>query len=177
VTSLVAGSLATITGSRFQGSKVEVAIGGQVARILYKDDTQINVEVPASLPAQGMVQLLVTVDGRASVARAVTLAPSAPAIFPGAVLNQDNSANAAGNPAQAGSIVQIFLTGLPSSGVTAKLGNSEITDMLYAGPAPGIPGVQQVNLAVPVEMQPATVDLRVCAQTACSPPVPLTIGR
>ena len=50
----------------------------------------------------------------------ITLAAASPGIFPGAILNQDNSANAADNPANSGSIIQIYLTGLPTTGKKAR---------------------------------------------------------
>src|SRR5260370_35015653 len=81
------------------------------------------------------------------------LAPLAPAIFKNGVLNQDYSLNAAGSGAQPGSVIQIFATGLAGNGaITAKIGDRVIEQPNYAGPAPGLIGVQQVNVALPSDM-------------------------
>jgi uncharacterized protein (TIGR03437 family) len=87
---------------------------------------------------------------------------------PGAILNQDYSLNAAGNPAAAGSFIQVFGTGggavvggatdgglapgttsFVTQPVTATIGGVT-ANVLYAGPAPGeVNGVMQVDLTVP----------------------------
>jgi uncharacterized protein (TIGR03437 family) len=177
ITLLVSGSLASVYGSRFSGSRVEVTFDGIAARILYRDDQQINIEVPASLGTRTSSQLLVTVDGRTSAPRTVPVVLTAPAVFRGGVLNQDNTPNAAGNPALADSVIQIFLTGLPSSAITARIADREIIRLQYAGAAPGLSGVQQVNLALPEDAAAGTVELRVCGFGVCSPAVQLHIRR
>ena len=86
-----------------------------------------------------------------------------------AVLNQDGSVNDAGAAAARGSVVSFFTTGLgqtspasvtglraPGAGgmasaVTFKMANVPV-EVLYAGPAPGLVGVTQVNARVPVSI-------------------------
>ena len=80
---------------------------------------------------------------------------SAPAIFSGAILNQDYSQNKPSSPAPTGSVIQIFLTGLPATGVTGKIHDRDNLTPYYAGPAPGFVGVQQVNLVVPADLPSA----------------------
>ena len=123
-------------------------------------------------------QMQITVDGRASVPVQVLLAPSAPAIFTGAILNQDYSQNKPSNPAMVGSVIQIFLTGLPAAGVTGVTGKIHDRDNLtpyYAGPAPGFIGVQQVNLVVPADLPATTTEVKVCAAGVCTSPATLTL--
>src|SRR5437588_87889 len=79
------GSLATIMGTRFGGKNVAVTFDGLAAQVLFSNDTQINVLVPAGLGAKSSAQVIVSVDGIQSVSQPVALAPMAPAIFPGAV--------------------------------------------------------------------------------------------
>ncbi len=84
-----------------------------------------------------------------------------------AALNQDLSINSASNPAAAGSIVVLYVTGLSGlgtpvtgavSGVATSFDGVSVTlagedlplNILYAGPAPGlISGVYQINVQLP----------------------------
>jgi uncharacterized protein (TIGR03437 family) len=86
-----------------------------------------------------------------------------------AVLNQEGSVNDAGSAASRGSVVSFFATGLgqstpasltgtraPGAGaqnasVTLKMANVPV-QVLYAGPAPGLVGVTQVNARVPQDV-------------------------
>jgi uncharacterized protein (TIGR03437 family) len=175
---LVAGSLGTIMGSNLTGANVSVTFNAIPAKLLYTSDTQINLMAPSELAFLQAAQMIVTVDGQ-SAAQNVPLAVVAPGIFSGGVLNQDNTRNSPLNPAALGSVIQIFATGLASSrsgAISAMLGNVAITALDYAGPAPTIPGLQQVNLSIPMDLG-ATANLSVCAvatspnQPVCSPTV------
>jgi uncharacterized protein (TIGR03437 family) len=107
--------------------------------------------VPATLSStKTSSSLVVTVDGVSSAPQVVQLAPAWPSIFYNGVLNQDYSANTAQNPAKVGDVLQIFVTGIPANAtVTGQIGTQGNLVPLYAGPAPGIAGLQQVDLAVP----------------------------
>ena len=156
--------------SKFAGKSLQVTFDGAAANILFSNDTQINLQVPDSLAGKTTSRLVVTVDGFSSAPMNVPLAISAPAIFPGAVLNQDSTANREGAPASAGSILQIFATGLPASGViTAKVHDRTVTSLYYAGPAPGLPGVQQVNVAIPDDLPAMQTWVYVCGNGVCTP--------
>ena len=94
---------------------------------------------------------------------------AAPGIFT-PLRNQDGTANDGRHPAAAGSTLQVFLTGLgptdaavpsgvstPSTqpvqatlAVAATIG-SQAADVLFAGLVPGLVGVYQVKLRVPLE--------------------------
>jgi len=121
------------------------------------------------------------VDGAASQPKTVNLAPFSPAIFAGGVLNQDYSGNGPSSGAAPGSVIQIFATGLSGAGsITAHIHDRDIAVPYYAGPAPGLPGVQQVNLVIPEDLGAMTTEVYVCATGAtktCSTPVPLTIAK
>jgi uncharacterized protein (TIGR03437 family) len=174
---LVAGSLATIMGSNLGGMSVAVSFNAIPAKLLYTGASQINLQVPAELALKTTAQMIVTVDGQ-SAAQTVALALVSPAIFNGGVLNQDNTLNSASHPADLGSVIQIFATGLlsPGSGtISARIAGRNIPTPSYAGPAPGIPGLQQVNLSVPADLPAGATPLQVCAvaadpnQPVCSP--------
>ncbi|MCL5743101.1 MAG: hypothetical protein M1541_04100 [Acidobacteria bacterium] len=136
------------------------------------------------LPMQeGSAQLVVTVDGASSAATAVPITPIAPAIFPGGVVNEDNTVNAQASPAPAGSTASIFATGLPIEGGTvwAKIHDRDRLVPSFAGAATGLPGMQRVAVAVPDDLPAMDSEARVCALDAnglpvCSAPVKLTLG-
>jgi uncharacterized protein (TIGR03437 family) len=88
--------------------------------------------------------------------------------------------NSSTNGASGGSIIYFYATGLSGSGtITARIGGTEITNLYYAGPAPGYPGVQQINVAIPAGLGAMTTELYACGTSAgaevCSLPVPLTL--
>lgn len=169
--SVVPGSLATIFGAHFTGTTVTASFAGAAAKILYQGDGQLNVVVPDSLTPQ-TAALVVTVDGRASEPAQVRVAASAPGIFAGGVLNQDSSVNEAGNPAGAGSVLQVYATGLGGT-ITAKI-NGEAAEVEYGGAAPGFIGVQQVNVVLPVGAGNGA-QLQVCGAGICSAAVGVAV--
>lgn len=182
-TILVAGSLATVMGSRFAGNSIQVTFDGIPANVIFSNDRQINLQVPAALSGKTSSNLVVSVDGNAGPVTAVRLAPAAPAIFPGAVLNQDYGVNGESAVARSGSVLQIFATGLPAAGViTAKIHDRIIPVPQYGGPAPGLAGVQQVNVVVPSDLPSMQTWVFVCGgpaadQQTCSDPAMVWIAQ
>lgn len=177
---VVPGSLATILGSALTGKNVSVSFNGVPATVSFSNATQINLLVPQALASPGSAQLSVTVDGQTSLPVTVPVAPFEPGIFAGAVLNQDSTVNSISNGAAAGTVIYFYATGLSGSGtITARIGSTEITNLYYAGPAPGFPGVQQINLVVPAGLGAMSTQLFACGTSAgaevCSLPAPLTL--
>jgi len=173
---VVPGSLATIMGSNLAGTNVSVTFDGLAAQLLYTSAQQINLQVPPGLGSKLTAQLVVTVDGVASTPQTVALAPVAPGIFNPGILNQDNSVNGPNNAAPVGTIVQIYATGLGTGTViSARIASDTITPY-YGGPAPGLLGVQQVNIAVPADVGSGPADIEVCASTG-APPVCSPAGK
>jgi len=169
------GELATVWGSNLAGQNVSVALNGMPAKLFYTGAQQINLRIPPALSGQPSAKLVVTADGASSAPFTVPLTSVAPAIFTPGVLNQDNTVNSAANPAPLGSILQIFLTGMPDSGAvaTVTIQNRGNLVPLYAGAAPGFLGLQQVNVAVPADLLPVTSNLTICVmgvgnQPSCS---------
>jgi len=184
-TPLVAGSLGTVMGSNLAGKSVSVTFDGLAADLMYTGASQINLRVPPGLAGKNSATMVVTVDGVASAPQTVILAPAWPTIFSGGVLNQDYSVNGSGSGAASGSIIQVYATGIPDSAtVSVQIGNRKDLVPLYAGPAPTVPGVQQVNVAVPDGLVSGGVDsanpsLVVCVVTStsqfCSPAYALVV--
>ena len=178
---VVPGSLVSLMGSGFSGKSVTVAFDAQPATVLFSNATQINVMTPSNLAASTS-KVTVTVDGASSTPITVNVAQFAPAIFKSAVLNQDWTVNDTNNGAPSGSVIQIYATGLSGNGtITGRIGDRVIAP-LYAGPAPGFPGVQQINLQIPSDLSSMTTDVYVCGATVdnpgspvCSAGAPLTL--
>jgi len=141
-----------------------VSIDGVRAPLLYVSPSQINAQVPPQT-ATGMASLSVTTSGSAAPAVSVLVVPFAPQIFTAnakrlLVLNQDTSLNSAANPAAAGSIVTVFLTGTGAlTSPAASIGGLPAR-LTYAGPAPETVGVAQFNMVVPA-LQPGDYPLSV----------------
>jgi uncharacterized protein (TIGR03437 family) len=177
------GSIATIFGTKFTGASVNVTFDGMPAKVLFAGDTQLNVMIPMELGDRTSAKLVVTVDGLPSAPQGISLAPFAPAIFKNGILNQDYSLNVAGSGARPGTVVQIFATGLAGNGtITAKIGDRVIEQPNYGGPAPGLIGVQQVNVALPSDLTGPTANVSVCGgakftETVCSQAVQVMLAQ
>ncbi len=172
---VVSGSLTTIFGTNFGATPPTVMFDDQTATVFFANATQLNLRVP-DLGAKTSAQLVIsTADGRKSPARTVTVSAASPGIFNPGVLNQDNTLNSTTNPAAAGSVIQVYVTGLGTGNVTANLGSETIASPRYAGPAPGFPGLQQVNLDIPATFSATGADLSICIGAVCSPTVRVSI--
>jgi uncharacterized protein (TIGR03437 family) len=179
---VVAGSIASIGGSKLSGKSVGVTFDGAAATIVSSSDTQINVLVPDGVSGKNSAQVVVTVDGLTSTAMTVPIAFAAPAICNNCVLNPDFSLNTATSGAPVSNVVHIFLTGLPESGGTVliKIHDRENLSPVASGPASGLPGMQYVDVAVPGDLPAMTTTTLVCVLDAsgnktCSAPAPITL--
>lgn len=190
-TALVPGSLASIRGTRLVGQDVKVSFDGFPAQVVAAgasgDEQKLDVVVPLSLGIQTRAVMQVVVNGIASLGQPVNLASTAPAIFPNALLNQDGTANSTANPEAPGRLFIIFATGLPAEGlgfISAKIHDREITQPQFAGPAPGLPGLQQVNFFIPEDLPSMQSEVLVCGTPAnsrdtrvCSKPYTIQLRR
>lgn len=182
---IVRGGLVTIKGTNFGGANVTVLFDGKPARILYSSGDQINVQVPADLTGTAS-RVTVTAGGVTSAAVNADVAVVSPGIFAGGILNQDNQRNSPEAPALSPSVVQIFATGLlPVEGearVEVQLNDAFYSgsSLAFAGQAPGLSGLQQVNFWLPPGLATGVNDLRVCSSVGngarvCSPPFQLSV--
>ncbi len=162
--------------STLSGTRV-VFDGVFAAPVLYASATQVNAIVPYDLFGRISTGVQVEYQGQRSNTLQLRVDQFSPGIFAqggsgqGAILNQNFSANAANNPADRGSIIQIFATGegqtnppgvngkiigsdlrKPLQPVTVRIGgvNAEVT---YYGSAPTlVSGAIQVNARVPASI-------------------------
>jgi uncharacterized protein (TIGR03437 family) len=148
---------------------------GIAAPMVYADQLQTSFLVPFEVAGKTNTQFTMVLNGVASNAKTLEVAPAAPGIFTaaggkgqGAILNQDGSANSASNPAAKGSVVVLYATGAgqtnpsgqdgvladgtapkPVLPVTFQIGGMPAR-LQYAGGASGlVAGVMQVNAVVP----------------------------
>jgi uncharacterized protein (TIGR03437 family) len=167
---------------------VQVLVHGVASPLLYVSPSQINLQIPYETPvgAQPIEIRVVRVSTGEILASGLFVVQSAsPGFFTTnttgsgqiAALNQDNTLNGPGNPAKAGSVIQLFATGTgklsggPPDGAPAqgpvKTGSKPSvfintgfipeSDVLYSGLAPGLVGVWQINARVPKNAPPGNV--------------------
>jgi uncharacterized protein (TIGR03437 family) len=142
---------------------VTVSIGGYLAPLTYAGSGQINAIVPYEVAGNASPSVQVTYGGQTLDGPSLQVAATAPAIFtqngsgtgPGAILNQDYSLNTLSNPAPAGSVVQIYMTG---EGLTTPAqADGTVTPVNTSGVGPITPA-PQAAITVSIGGQPAQVD-------------------
>lgn len=154
----------------------QVFFDGVAAPLLLSSFFQVNVQVPYSVAGKSASQLQVFYRGVPSNKIDLPIVPAQPAIFPiggtnsqAAAFNQDGTINSIDHAAPLGSIVAIFTTGTgvmspplvegvpaplnppypePSQRITVTVGDQN-AELLFAGAAPTLVGVTQINLRIP----------------------------
>jgi uncharacterized protein (TIGR03437 family) len=167
-----------------------VTVNGLTAPIFYGSPVQINAQVPFQVPAASAT-VVVKLGGNVVGSSGITVQNVAPGLFlssggQAAALNQDSSANSPSNPAAAGNVISVFLTGLGpvdhgvatgtaasanplskvSGNVSASIGGQS-AQVTFAGLAPGFAGLYQVNIRVP-QVPPGSAALQVAVNGAAS---------
>jgi uncharacterized protein (TIGR03437 family) len=149
------GSFARVFGA-FASVPDQVLVGSAEAKIIGGTASQVNVVVPA-VAQTGIATVSVRTGGAELASGQVTITQAGAGIFvlnpadgaqPGAVENQDYSVNSAGNPARAGSVVQIFATGDGIAAVQVFIGGLPAS-VMFSGPIAQFPGLWQMNAQVP----------------------------
>lgn len=171
------------------------------APLYFVSPGQTNLQVPFELNAQ-QAHLTITRNGAASLPIPLNLSPYAPGIFVGGagspviVDYQTSGLVTASQPAKTGDVLIIYASGLgpiadpPPSGtatptsqlfplavpLTVAFGSQTVTAD-FAGLAPGLIGVYQVNATVPTTLSPGQTTLQLTVSGASSNVVPLFIGQ
>lgn len=159
-TGIAPGSFAAAFGT-FPPGTLALSVNGGPAVLVAATPSQLVFVVPANVGI-GQATLEVRQNGQTISSGKFQVTPTGPGLFvaapvsaqPGAILNQDNGLNTSASTAARGSVLQIYGTGygpLDSSGQAAA--NVWIANLpamvLYSGPAPGVPGLWQINVQVP----------------------------
>jgi len=167
------GEIITIFGSGFDPKQTQLLFGSESATIFYTGSGQINALAPADLSPGSITDISIIVDGAKAADVLSQVVSAAPGIFTtgngtgqAAAVNQDGTLNSESNPAARGSIVSLYATGQGQSASTVSLKiGLYAAQVLYAGPAPGFPGLMQINAQVPGGFLPPGIQ-----------PVVLTVG-
>ena len=147
---------------------------------------QVNFQVPPLLTGKTSSGATMIVDGIASNKFQIILAQNTPGVFNPGILNQNNSVNLPGAPAKVGTVIAAYMTGLtlPLTGqVTVKIGTLDFLIPQYAGQAPTLTGVEQINVLIPsaLTLSGSSVPFVVCipaldpTQRVCSPAINLYV--
>ena len=135
--------------------------------LVFASPGQINAQVPYKI-APGKATLTIQAGDLQSAAVPFDVQPVAPGVLPVISNAADGSVNSSAKPARPGEYVTVWVTGqgpvdppvdtgaaapsdplsLPLARVQAQIGGTN-ADVLFAGMAPGMAGVMQVNLKVP----------------------------
>ena len=170
-------------------ANVQVSVNGTAAPIYYVSPTLISVQVPYSIPADGsLVTIQVTNDGTPSNSVQAYTAQTSPGIFTlpagglgsGAIRHADFTIVSAASPAHVGETVQIYLTGLGAvtpavaAGAAAPVLPLSITanhvavyidkqpaTVAFAGLAPTLAGLYQLNVTIPAGVGTGNLDIQV----------------
>jgi uncharacterized protein (TIGR03437 family) len=165
----------------------EVLFDGVPAPLFYAQANQINAQVPYTVAGNAATNIEVVYQGVSVNTTSVAVASSAPGVFPSAI-NQDGTYNSTGNPASSGTYLTVYATGegltngtnisgqpaaapypQPDLPVTATL-SGVTAQIVWAGSAPGLVGLLQVNLLVPgPDLPSGAVPLQLTVGTAMSP--------
>ncbi len=160
----------------------QVMINGTAVPLLYARQDEVAAVIPDAAAGQNSVSLEVQYQGQSTPKMQVPVAANAPGLFTsdgsgrgqGAILNPDESVNSPTNPAARGSIVALFGTGQGAtnpawpadaiasppypqitSSVSVTIGG-QTADVVYAGAAPDLAAVFQVNVRVPAGISPGS---------------------
>jgi uncharacterized protein (TIGR03437 family) len=170
--SIAPSEIITIFGEQFP-QQLSVTVSGRPLEILYSGTQQINAVVPNDMPL-GETIIAVDASGTTLGPWPAEVAPVVPALFTppekapsgiqariAASINEDKARNSWEHPARAGNVVELYATGLgrltdgkPLRLLTEHLeaygpgGPGGGMEILYAGEAPDLPGVQQVNVRI-----------------------------
>ena len=169
----------------------QVLFNNVAAPLIYVRSDQVAAIVPNAVAGQPAAKVQVQYQNRSSPSFSIPVSQTAPGIFTldqtgrgqGAMLNQDNTINGRLSPAPQGSIVVLWATGQgpsdpdwaedrlaaeplakPANSVKVTIGG-QAGEILYAGAAPGLAAVMQVNVRVPTGIK-----------TGSAVPIVLTVG-
>jgi uncharacterized protein (TIGR03437 family) len=166
---------------------ISVTANGVPVPVLYASPSQLNVQIPYEV--SGQVNLQVNTPNGSSFS-SIQVTPLAPSIIAVAV---QNALCTPANPAQQSGSVIIYATGLGpaaspvATGQAATVASPMVAPVevwlgsialrpTYAGLAPGLAGVSQINFVIPASLQDGVYFLRVTAGTASSQPQSLSVG-
>ena len=158
-----------------------VTFNNQPAPLIYVSSAAVAAIVPYELAGARSADVIVTFNGRQSATTQVSVAAAVPGVFTlnstgagqAAVINQNGTINTAANPARVGTTISLYVTGegqTTPAGATGKPAGSlplpkpllpvsvaiggQTATVSFAGSAPTLVGVMQVNVQIPAQVAP-----------------------
>lgn len=182
------GEMIAIYGSGL-GPPTKVRLAGRELTIAARQNDSILAAVPLDIPFAAdndysvTSQLTIERDELSETYQAFALSTFAGLFTTDgtrvSALNQDGTLNAATNPARRGSVVSLFATGLGVLDANGQIARpfqvyvEALTEtyaagleILYAGLAPGLPGVYQVNGRIPEIARTGEVRIKIVFSTS-----------
>ncbi len=184
---------------------VQVTVAGTLAPLVYVSPGQINFQVPFEAPITGNVAVVVTRDGTPSTPQNAAMAEYAPGVFtyarnattldPVILHGVDNSLVTPSSPATANEVLVIYATGAgsfdhpPATGnaasdapvantlvtPTVKIGGAS-AQVQFAGLTPGLVGLLQINIQLPVTLPAgSSLPLVIAFGSSAAPTVNLAV--
>jgi len=159
------GEIVSIFGSGFDPASSQVFFDGKPAALFYAGATQLNVLVPPDLAPDSNAEILIKAKGATVADFSAKIVAAAPGIFTvsngtgqAAANNADGTANSTTNPIERGDIIVLYATGEGQNieSISLTIGGN-LAELLYAGHAPGFPGLMQINARVPAGAAPAGI--------------------
>jgi uncharacterized protein (TIGR03437 family) len=139
---------------------------------------QVNFRTPPDQPLGASVIKFIREDGATALLNATTAAVD-PGVFAVVFATGPNAGQRPANdrPARVGDILSIYGTGLgPAAGTAIVLFGGVRVVPSYAGDAPGLPGVNQVNFTVPAGAAQGSVPVSLTVGGMASNPVPVIVA-
>jgi uncharacterized protein (TIGR03437 family) len=144
-----------------------VTINGIAAPLVFVSGGQINAQVPFEVPP-GSASLSIRAGALKSAPVSFTVQAVAPGVLPVVQNCLDGAVNSKQSPVQVGQLITLWVTGqgpvdspiatgdaapadpiaLPLADVRAQIGGQD-AQVVFAGMAPGLAGLMQVNVMVP----------------------------
>jgi uncharacterized protein (TIGR03437 family) len=154
------GSMGLLRGSNLAGAAIR--LGSLTLQQLSGSATEILFYLPATAPL-GTAMLTVDAPSGAQAVVEVKLAVAAPGIFAGGIVQRGRS-------------LEIYCTGLGVSGAPALvfIGATPVQPS-YSGPAPGLTGINQVNVSLPAGIAPGVQPVVLSVASAHSNSVNITV--
>jgi uncharacterized protein (TIGR03437 family) len=147
--------IVSIYGNQLDGSTVSV--DGQTLNLFYVGTHQINALLPANI--SGLVKLTVS-NPSGRFTENLFVEDAVPAVF-----SSDGSGTGPAAAIRTGNFVSLYATGLGTRGQAPTVFiNGTTAAVSFAGPAPGFPGLDQINVAIPAGV-PAGVPVPVIVQS------------
>ncbi len=175
---LCPGAVAAVFGTNFgtNAANVTVSVAGKPAYVIAVTASQLTVQIPFETAA-GATTLTVTVNGIASAPYSLMLATYAPAIVsqggagtgPGDIAELSGALVTTAAPAKPGDTLVVYASGLgptnpatptgPPTALASTAATATLTvggaaaKVTFAGVAPGLGGLYQINFTVPTGVQ------------------------